>query len=117
MSSLAFATYGKQLFEKIKKGDVEEVVSLVREYDIDISSFTDEAKNFSQSPIFSACVVKNEETSLKMCQVLIDMGADPNREDDLKQIPLFYAAREGYNKVINLLIDHGCDVNRSDKYG
>lgn len=89
----------------------------MREYGIDISSFTDEAKNFSQSPIFSACVVKNEETSLKMCQVLIDMGADPNREDDLKQIPLFYAAREGYNKVINLLIDHGCDVNRSDKYG
>ena len=45
-----------------------------------------------------------------------DMGADPNKEDDLKQIPLFYAAREGYNKVINLLLDHGCDVNRSDKY-
>ena len=51
-----------------------------------------------------------------MCQVLIDMGADPNKEDDLKQIPLFYAAREGYNKVINLLLDHGGDVNRSDKY-
>ena len=45
------------------------------------------------------------------------MGADPRKEDDLKQIPLFYAAREGYNKVVNLLIDSGSDVNRSDKYG
>ena len=90
---------------------------MVREYGLDMPTLVDEPKNFSQSPIFSACVVKNEETSLKMCQVLIDMGANPNKEDDLKQIPLFYAAREGYNKVCNLLIDHGSDVNRGDKYG
>ena len=89
---------------------------MVREYGIDIATLLDEQKNFSRTPIFAACVVKNEEASLKMCQVLIDMGADPNKEDDLKQIPLFYAAREGYNKVINLLLDHGGDVNRSDKY-
>ena len=65
----------------------------------------------------SACVVKGEENSLKMVEVLISLGCDPNREDDLKQIPLFYASREGNNKVINLLISHGADVNRSDKYG
>ena len=47
-----------------------------------------------------------------MIQVLIDMGANCNKEDDLKQIPLFYAAREGYNKVIKLLINNGSDVNR-----
>ena len=57
---------------------------MVREYGLDLSTITDEQKNFSQSPVFSACVVKNEETALKMCQVLIDMGANPNREDDLK---------------------------------
>ena len=70
---------------------------MVREYGIDLSTLIDEPKNFSQSVVFSACVVKDEETSLKMCQALIDMGADPRREDDLKQIPLFYAAREGYS--------------------
>ena len=57
---------------------------MVREYGIDLSTLLDEPKNFSQSVVFSACVVKNEETSLKMCQVLIDMGADPRKEDDLK---------------------------------
>ena len=90
---------------------------MVREYGLDLSTLIDEPKNFSQTPIFSACVVKGEENSLKMVQVLIDLGCDPNREDDLKQIPLFYASREGYNKVVNLLISHGADVNRSDKYG
>ena len=104
----------KQLFEKVKKGDVEDVVQMVREYGLDIANLIDEAKNFSQTPIFSACVVKGEENSLKMVEVLISLGCDPNREDDLKQIPLFYAAREGNNKVINLLISHGADVNRSD---
>ena len=37
----------KQLFEKVKKGDVEEVVQMVREYGIDIANLIDEPKNFS----------------------------------------------------------------------
>ena len=45
------------------------------------------------------------------------MGADPARQDDLQQTPLFYAAREGYSSVCKLLIEKGCAVNRSDKYG
>ena len=40
---------------------------MVKEYGIDIATLLDEPKNFSQSPIFSACVVKSEETSMKMC--------------------------------------------------
>ena len=105
------------MFDKIKKGDIDDVVSMIKDYNIDVATLIDEQKNFSQSVVFSACVVKNEETSIKMCQVLIDMGADPAREDDLKQSPLFYAAREGYSNVCKLLISKGCDVNRSDKYG
>ena len=93
------------------------MVGMVKDYNIDVSTLIDEPKNFSQTVVFSACVVKNEETSLKMCKVLIDLGADPAREDDLKQNPLFYAAREGYSSVCALLIERGCDVNRSDKYG
>ena len=47
ISGVAQSTYTKQLFEKIKKGDVEEVVSMVREYGIDIATLVDEGKNFS----------------------------------------------------------------------
>ena len=53
-------TFGKQLFDKIKKGDVEEVSGLVREYGIDLANLIDEPRNFSQTVIFSACVVKDE---------------------------------------------------------
>ena len=68
----------------MKKGEVDEVVSMVHEYGIDLRTLIDETKNFSQTPVFSACVVKSEETALKMCQLLIQMGADPAKEDDLK---------------------------------
>ena len=37
----------KQLFEKVKKGDVEEVVQMVREYGLDLTTLLDEPKNFS----------------------------------------------------------------------
>ena len=37
----------KQLYEKVKKGDVEDVVQMVREYGLDVTNILDEAKNFS----------------------------------------------------------------------
>lgn len=53
-----------------------------------------------------------------MIQLLVQMGADPVREDSLKQTPLFYACREGNTKAIAFLISDGRDnINRQDKYG
>ena len=90
---------------------------LVRETGIDIANLTDEAKNFSQTPIFFAAIINNHDTALKMCHLLIEMGVNPIKEDLLKQSPLFYAVREGNNQVVKLLIDKGADLNRNDKYG
>jgi len=35
------------LFEKVKRGEIDEVVRLVREQNIDLKHVVDEAKNFS----------------------------------------------------------------------
>ena len=37
----------KALFDKVKKGEVEETERFVREHNIDVRSVVDEAKNFS----------------------------------------------------------------------
>lgn len=37
----------RALFDKVKKGDVEEVERMVREQNIDVRSVVDEPKNFS----------------------------------------------------------------------
>ena len=87
---------------------------------MDISTVLDEATRFAQTPIFTACVLKepNPDTSLRMIKMLVSLGVDPKREDTLKQSPLFYACREGLSSVIDfLLTEGGNQVNRQDKYG
>ena len=87
----------KQIFDKVKKGEVDEVIRIIRESNIDVTQIQDEAKNFNQSPMFAASVISDKEVAFKMIKVLIDLGISPLKEDSLKQTPLFYAAREGFN--------------------
>ena len=54
----------KVLFEKVKRGEVDEVVRFVRESGIDITKVNDEPKNFCQNPAFSACIIRDEQVSL-----------------------------------------------------
>lgn len=60
----------------------------------------DEPKNFSQTLIFSACVVPDKATAFNMLKMLTDLGVDGSKEDSLKQTPIFYACREGNNEAI-----------------
>lgn len=67
MGQSAFAsTLGRSIFDKIKKGDIEDVVRTVRESNIDMRNLVDEPKNFNQTPIFSASVIHDHEQSFKM---------------------------------------------------
>jgi ankyrin repeat protein len=47
--------------------------------------------------MFSAAIIKDENSSLQMVKVFTEMGVKPNFLDSLNQTPLFYAAREGHN--------------------
>ena len=47
----------KQIFETIKKGEIDEVVKLIRETSVDIANLQDEPRNFSQTPIFYAAII------------------------------------------------------------
>lgn len=101
----------------VKNGEVDKLIKVVRETGIDMANLLDEPKNFAQTPAFFAATISNHELSLKMVQVLVDMGVNPIKEDLLKQTPLFYAAREGNTLVAQVLINKGINVNHQDKYG
>lgn len=63
-------------------------------------------------------IVPDKETAFTMFKVLVDeFGVDPQKEDSLKQTPIFYAAREGNTDIITFLASRGQDFNRPDKYG
>lgn len=53
-----------------------------------------------------------------MARVLRELGVKPDQPDNLNQTPLFYAAREGKNQLVDFLVNEGsCKVNHVDAYG
>jgi len=72
---------------------------------------------FKQSVLFEACALKDEEKSLRLCKFFLQQGVLATTADDLKQIPLYYAVREGHRQVVELLVKEGSNVNHVDTYG
>ena len=109
----AISPLHKVIFDKVKRGEVDEVIRLVRDSSIDVKQVLDEPKNFSQTPIFHACIFPDKDHAFKMLKVLIELGMDPIKEDSLKQTPIFYASREGNSQAIDFLVNQAGDyVNR-----
>jgi ankyrin repeat protein len=53
-----------------------------------------------------------------MVEVLTQCGVRIKTSvDSLKQTPLYYAVREGHDRVIDALVDGGLNVNHLDIYG
>ncbi len=51
------------------------------------------------------------------CKYLAELGVPLNEKDIYSQTPIYYAAREGATRIVELFINHGADVNYEDKYG
>ena len=74
----------KVLFEKVKRGEIDQVKLMVEQQKIDLKTIQDEQKNFCQTPIFSACIVPNHDLAYQMIVLLVELGCDPCKEDSLK---------------------------------
>lgn len=83
---------------------------------INVSQLYDE-QNLKQNALFSACVVKDKNNSLRIVQYFLAQGIPATQQDTLNQIPMFYAAREGHIEVVKLLLSKGCNPNHVDTYG
>lgn len=55
------------------------------------------------------------EGHYQLAEKLIELGADPNNEDNNGQTALFYSAREGHKDLCMLLIKKGANPNQQDK--
>lgn len=67
--------------------------------------------------MFSASLIPDDNTAVKMGQILKEMGVNPGQPDTLNQTPLYYAIREGKNQLADYLILNGCNINHIDTYG
>ena len=50
----------------------------------------------------------------EICQLLVDHGAEVNKQDTWKQTPLWLAAKEGHGNLCNMLIQKGAFVDAED---
>lgn len=85
-------------------------------YNLEVRDVVDQGQ-FNQNLHFSALTAPDEEQAVKMMGVLVQLGVDLNQKDNLKQSPLFYAARDGKCKIIQFLIEQGMPPNDTDIYG
>ena len=50
----------------------------------------------------------------RICELLVDHGADVNKGDSRKQTPLWVAAEEGQIDICEVLIQNGASVDKED---
>ena len=50
----------------------------------------------------------------RVCELLVDHGADINKQDARNQTPLWVAAEEGHLEICRVLIRNGTSVNQKD---
>lgn len=72
---------------------------------------------FNQNLAFTSVQCPNEEKAMDLLRYCVSLGVDFRQKDNLKQTPLFYAAKLGHIKIIKALLENGIDVNNIDIYG
>ena len=67
---------------------------------MELRDIISDATTFQQNLLFAATAIQNEDTGIKFLTLLIESGVDLFQKDNLKQTPLFYAARDGKSKLV-----------------
>lgn len=107
-----------QIIKTVKSGDIEKFMHEKRMYGIEVRDVVAEPTEFfCQNLIFAAVAIPDEDKAIQMITILVQLGVDIFQKDNLKQTPLFYAARDGKVRVLQLLIENGMQVNDFDTYG
>lgn len=94
------------LKEVCKTGNVESFLAEANKYDVELRDVQD-LSQFKQNLIFSAICAPDEDQAIAMIKLLVERGIDILQKDTLNQTPLYYAARDGKLKLIQLLIEQG----------
>lgn len=78
---------------------------------------TPSANKFLVRPIHSAAAHRDPETSLKMVQLLLEKGANPNVIQAGGWTPLHQAAAHGREAIAKLLVEHGASLDAKSDDG
>ncbi len=102
-----YATNIFSLTVKNPNEDFETVVDYAIENDIDINTQT----NITMNTFLHFAILEKNENQAK---ILIEKGADVNKQNANGETPLHLAVTEGLEKICELLLEKGADVNSQD---
>lgn len=69
------------------------------------------------TPLHSAVAHRNPDVSLRMAELLLGAGADPNVQQHGGWTPLHQAAAHGQGELVELLLAHGADIRTRSEDG
>lgn len=104
MFTQALYDLGKQLLEKARNGETEEVRALMANG----APFT--ADWLGTSPLHMAAASGHVET----CEILLRAGCSRDARTKVDKTPLHLAAYEGHGAVVELLVKHGASLEARD---
>jgi hypothetical protein len=98
----------RELFDAVERGDAAVVRKFIA------GGLAAEAVNTRGTTALIAAVQGNH---VDVAKLLVQAGADVNRQDDAKQSAFLIAAGEGNLELLRLMLGKGADVHRTDGAG
>ncbi|KAL8597549.1 hypothetical protein ACOMHN_033420 [Nucella lapillus] len=90
-----------------------QTVTLLIQHQADVTATT---RN-GQTALHFACQCTSHTASADVTRILLQAGADVNKQDQRGDTPLLEASVRGHSDTVKVLIDHGADVNTQDIRG
>ena len=102
----------EKLHSASEEGNAEEVRRLVHDHAVDVN-FT--MGKYRRTPLIEAA----RKGHIEIVKILLDAGADIDREDAYKWMntPLLWAVSYNHYEIVKFLLDAGAKVDKADRYG
>jgi ankyrin repeat protein len=100
-------------FDIIKNGDLNEIVSAIAKYKLDLPLLADET--YRDTPLFYVSEIPDANISFNILKYFVENGVKPEYTDVNGQTALFHFFREGKLECSKYLIEKGCNINHTDR--
>lgn len=84
-----------ELLMAIERSSLSKIEEILNNPEIDVKELLTTEDALKYTPIFSACLHKNEVFGEQVVSLFLKKGADPKHLDNHKQNVLYYLAKDG----------------------